>query len=191
MELTELLGDPTFKGKEFFRNNKFKKCIEFYKPLLGSNVLLDQEDIDIYLFSILRLNDVKEIIDTNHSKYIHFRDLRKLNDNHHDIFKLKCYQNYSKFGFGKYQGRTLIDVVKENPSYILWCIIKLYHFAIPNFYFADSILETDTLYLKSLEINLIKNLLITDLNNEQIESDNMFEEIPLPDGLNDLWWEVK
>lgn len=41
------------------------------------------------------------------------------------------YDTDAKFKFGRYRGKTIIEVFLLNPSYIDWCLRKINDFAIP------------------------------------------------------------
>lgn len=43
---------------------------------------------------------------------------------------MNMYKLTDEFNFGKYKGKTIEYVVKEEPSYIQWCILNLYTFYI-------------------------------------------------------------
>lgn len=45
---------------------------------------------------------------------------------------MKFYTLETEFTFGKFRGKTLIDVMNEDPSYLDWCLINLDHFYISN-----------------------------------------------------------
>ena len=43
---------------------------------------------------------------------------------------IKVYTQKSKLKFGKYKGKTVLDVVKDDPQYIVWCLSNLRSFLI-------------------------------------------------------------
>ena len=43
---------------------------------------------------------------------------------------IKVYTHKSKLKFGKYKGKTVLDVVKDDPQYIVWCLSNLRSFLI-------------------------------------------------------------
>ena len=43
---------------------------------------------------------------------------------------MRFYNFDTKFTFGKYEGKTLQEVIEIQPSYIEWCAINLDHFCI-------------------------------------------------------------
>jgi hypothetical protein len=45
---------------------------------------------------------------------------------------MKFYSLHTRFSFGKYQGKTLEDVILIQSSYIEWCSVNLDHFYIDN-----------------------------------------------------------
>ena len=49
---------------------------------------------------------------------------------------MKSYQLDTEFGFGKYEGQTLDEIIKTDLDYINWCLINLDHFVI-----SDEIVE--------------------------------------------------
>jgi hypothetical protein len=46
-------------------------------------------------------------------------------------FNMKSYAVNSLFSFGKYEGKSLRDVLEIQPSYLNWCVINLDHFFLP------------------------------------------------------------
>jgi hypothetical protein len=45
---------------------------------------------------------------------------------------MKFYELDTEFTFGKYEGKTLKDIINDDQSYIDWCINNLEHFYISN-----------------------------------------------------------
>lgn len=43
---------------------------------------------------------------------------------------MKYYASNSILNFGKYNGKKLCEIWKENPAYVEWCLINLDHFVI-------------------------------------------------------------
>lgn len=43
--------------------------------------------------------------------------------------KITTYKLTDKLPFGKHKGQTIRQVLQSDPSYILWCVEKLYRFA--------------------------------------------------------------
>ena len=80
-----------------------------------------------------------------------------------------------KIGFGKYAGYTVGEVLETEPHYLLWCIINLYHFAISNWIMMNKVFLKDELYLKALEINLLKNKLIEKWEDEKLRNDYSYD----------------
>lgn len=83
--------------------------------------------------------------------------------------KLMKYLSTYKIGFGNYTGDTIKEVLEKDPHYLLWCIVNLHHFAISNSLLMDKRFIEDELYLKAIEINLMKTKLIEDWTPEQDE----------------------
>lgn len=66
---------------------------------------------------------------------------------------MKFYSLETKFTFGKYQGKTISEVIELQMSYLDWCIINLEHFYLsdevfeqingisPNFHFSEQAQE--------------------------------------------------
>lgn len=68
---------------------------------------------------------------------------------------MKFYTLDSEFNFGKYEGKTVKEIIEIQPAYLDWCAINLDHF-----YISDEIIE---------EIKVIKpDFTITEEGNKNL-----------------------
>jgi len=77
-----------------------------------------------------------------------------------DIKKLILYQPFYNMHWGTYSGKLISDIFNEDAMYLLWCIINLNHFSTSNTLFLVKYIRNHQDYLKAMEINLIKHLII-------------------------------
>lgn len=68
--------------------------------------------------------------------------------------RVKEYQSNSIVKFGRYNGKTLSEIVDIEPDYIEWCIMHLDHFYISE-EAVESLVEINTDFTVSAEMQLI------------------------------------
>lgn len=94
-------------------------------------------------------NEIKDLWDHNLTKY------------QLDVKKLKTYYEWDIINWGKHSKKKISDILVIDPGYILWCIINLDHFAISyTFFLMKKSFRHSSLWIKAIEINLIKILII-------------------------------
>jgi hypothetical protein len=52
--------------------------------------------------------------------------------NTREFYKARIYDTNDVFDFGKYNGQTLISVIKSNPNYVIWCVLEVNRFFVSN-----------------------------------------------------------
>jgi len=74
--------------------------------------------------------------------------------------KLMSYKLSFRVHWGNYAENQIIDILRKNPEYILWCIQNLEHFAIDNIIFLFPFVRSEAEYYRALELNLVKKAII-------------------------------
>ena len=101
------------------------------------------------------------LVDNLISQYIEKTEKNEpVTEDEENAHKLIRYNISSKIGFGKYEGETVEEIIKNDPHYILWCIINLYHFSIGIFRLFNATLKKYSDFYIAVEINIIKGELI-------------------------------
>lgn len=61
---------------------------------------------------------------------------------------MKSYDLDTLFTFGKYEGKTLKEIIEQEPDYLDWCVINLDHF-----YLSDDMVEEITKINKNFKLS--------------------------------------
>lgn len=114
---------------------------------------------------------------------------------------MKFYDLDTEFSFGKYQGKSVRQIIELQLSYLNWCALNLEHFYMsenvieevrklkPNFSFSEKELQSlNTKYGKWKEKRTIKRF-----NREDRNSSNWLEDAAGtddPETMNDVYWNL-
>lgn len=84
------------------------------------------------------------------------------------------------FTFGKYKGQSLYSIIRNDPDYLLWCIINIEIFVIPITAFKAKQILTHPQFTVAFNRNLIKWKIIADLLpnliEEYLSSNNQWDD---------------
>ncbi|WP_165806010.1 exodeoxyribonuclease X C-terminal domain-containing protein [Marixanthomonas spongiae] len=168
-----------FYNPEAERKKHFLKMVQ-YEFKLGHfhlaekyiNLYLDNVDkkyygklIQFYLIILIKnhsLNYGKQTMYYNNLQMSKDRILEKLNNfielenSEIGLQKLMVYKFDYYIHWGKYDGSSIIDIMNDDPNYILWCILNLEHFIIELKLFLYKSIRKNKSYLSALEVNLTK-----------------------------------
>ena len=62
------------------------------------------------------------------------------------------------FNFGKYKGKTILQVIEENPAYIVWCIRNVNNFTIDDNLSKELCKQYDAHFRKYNQIQFINDI---------------------------------
>ncbi len=104
-----------------------------------------------------------------------------LSDYEDDVRKLIHYKSFYTIHWGINSGKSISEILINNPEYFLWSVVNLVHFSIDNnIFFMLHYFDVDSNYLKAIEINLIKHLIIekwgTDDDFTNTDEGNNFDD---------------
>ena len=171
-------------AKNKFFSEEYQEVIEVYEEHIHAGAEFDEDDIGLYLASLLLNNNPKTIIDRESPIYQKITHLQSLLDNilydedlPDELNNYTClYLNWSSniFEFGPYKGEPLLVVIKNDPEYVFHCIINIGYFFIDHSLFLNTNLQIQPNFFEALEHNLIKGIIYRDENhfNEPINLDN-------------------
>ena len=164
----------------------YTKALETFEKLFLMGGSLHRDDY--YFYSLLKNKDVEIEIDESHVFYKRLESLQNsFNEKYYkycesikrhnfsdeeilenckeftqeekEAYDLERHHDSTIVQFGKYAGKQLWDIIKEDPNYVLCCIINHHGFAISKGLLLHENLRIDQpLYVEAVEINLIKLL---------------------------------
>lgn len=73
------------------------------------------------------------------------------------VSTLTSFDMSDKIQWGRHKGRLISDIMRIDPTYILWCIFNLVNFCIDNVVFFIKDIRMDSNFIDALEINYCKN----------------------------------
>lgn len=183
----QLLNTYTEWGLSEFNESNYSRANELFEFCVKNQFVLSESRAIVYLKNKLMLLDPKTELSSNNSTYKRLQGLRdeynmKVERNYWEVIepmpftqselnvvKLIQYQGEYKIGFGKYNGESINNIIEINPDFIPSCIIFLEHFSVSNSLLINRKLSCSKMYLKAIEINLIKTILIEKWKNEADE----------------------
>ena len=102
---------------------------------------------------------------------------------------MKYYHLDTEFNFGKFEGKSLRDVLSLQPSYIDWCIVNLDHFYLNDQTYNEIIgLMPDFAFSSNARERLIEKQKLMETEND--DEDN-YEEFYDQDPYDDFDWEAE
>lgn len=189
----QLLNTYMEWGLSEFNESNYSRANELFEFCVKNQFVLSESRAIVYLTNKLLLIDPKTELSSNNSTYERLQGLRdeynmKVERNYWgviepmpftqselNVVKLIQYQGEYKIGFGKYNGESINNIIEINPDFILFCIIFLEHFSVSNYLLMNRNLSCSKMYLKAIEINLIKTILIEKWKNEADEESYLKE----------------
>jgi tetratricopeptide (TPR) repeat protein len=123
---------------------------------------LSVEDIEMYFDSLLKFKSLSTL-DSERSS---------LSERLRGSYPYHYYGPLSKVNFGKYKGKTIMEILDTEPDYISWCIISIDKFSVCDRAFLSKQLRSSTKFLTALEFNLMKALITIQYEGGQEEDDN-------------------
>lgn len=165
-----------------FNKGNYQECLCLMELFLRKYELDDENAIEAYLVSKLKTKDIKLNLDSKNPTYIKLKSLitnyeaklerkEEVTEEEENVYKMKQYSSMSKFAFGKYLDQEVYIVLEKDPRYILWCIVNLDHFVIENKLLINELFTSYSIYLKALEVNLIKTNLLKELHPKDFKND--------------------
>jgi tetratricopeptide (TPR) repeat protein len=173
--LSSGLKDALYCFNIFLQDHNFEYLYEvetYLKTLLKShdpNIVLDENSLIYQELDRLKTVYLEKISYSVPSCVLKHKDNPEPTEDEVNANKLMKYLPNYKIGFGNYAGNTIKEILEKDPHYLLWCIVNLHHFAIGNSLLMNKGFIEDELYLKAIEINLIKTKLVEDWTPEQDE----------------------
>ena len=93
-----------------------------------------------------------------------------------DVRKLIIYKQSYIVHWGINRGKSIVEILDRNPEYLIWCVVNLHHFSIDsNIFFRIHYYSDDSQYIKAIEINLIKHLIIEKWGTDDDDDFNNFD----------------
>ena len=91
---------------------------------------------------------------------------------------MKSYKHDTVFTFGRYEGQMLIDILKNNPTYLDWCIQKLDHFCIylEDIEYIKSIIPDLNISEEALSLLNTKNKICQEEEKERLKQNELREQ---------------
>jgi hypothetical protein len=131
---------------QYINNYEISKLIEYLHDEQFASCISE-----IYLFSLLKNNkDIRFMHNNlNFQRVYSFFSLEK---NYRKLYKYDTIIN-----FGLHKLSSINDVVKNDPSYIFWCIESIPDFYVTPQIIMEIILTNNTLPLKTIELNILKS----------------------------------
>lgn len=137
---------------------------------------IQKQIVDDYLEFIVKTNGLD--ISESNKLYLEYWDaIEAISTNLHNrrplsqylknVKALKIFKLTDSFHWGKHEGEKVNDVMFSQAGYILQCIINFEHFAIENSFFLVGYIQDYPQYLKAIETNLIKQLVIRNWNIDE------------------------
>lgn len=158
-------------AKESYKVRDYKKANNLFEKYIEDETELNEDDLYLYLLSLLKNNNQETSIDNTNQIYIRLDTLKslyskkvenqdELTEEEENANKLMEYQSNYRVGFGNYEGEILSSIINKDPKYVLWCIVNLDHFSINKALLSNPKLRNEPLFFSALEHNLIKEKII-------------------------------
>ena len=167
------LGEVMFKKK---KNIEFKDLYEKFIKLEGYERCIYRGKIhpDSYLSAILTLNNItKEDVNLHKyyfeelwSKYMSSSDKSRLTIEEKDLVEVKEYYMHDRIIFGKYNGKTIIEIVDVDSNYLMRTILTSARFCVTNLFFMIEEVKEHPFFCEALARNTAKRLFIFDRESE-------------------------
>ena len=137
-----------------------KLATDFLDIIIERNKLDISKSNQIYLDYWAAIEEISTIGNRSLSQYLK------------NVKSLKLFKLSNRMPWGIHEGETLNEIMITKAGYILRCILHFEHFAIEDSYFLLDYIQTYPEYLKAIEVNKIKQLVI---ESWQID-DNFWEQ---------------
>ena len=179
--------------KEDYKNalQAYNKFIDYLDPPLSEVEIPEIDDIvDDYISILIKLNDL-DISDNNpylmaldeiFSSIRRKRLFRKpLTEEEKNVSNMCSYGLDSQILYGKYNGCTIGELMIDDPSYLLWSIRNIDHFALENkCLLFPQFRKYYITHKKIFTLNILKNIAIIEHlagSDENYEADSDYYEV--------------
>lgn len=186
LQVSDIIGKhKREKAKKYFNDNKFDNAKIIYDELIHEGYDLKYDDLVFYLISTLKTKGAKIIIDENSVVYKKFekiinqeltadnfiKKILKLIEKYKfkKINNLKTYYWDDRLNFGKYEGKTIEDILEFDSEYLLWCVFNLHHFSLYTSILLISTFKNNMLLESAIIQNMLKQLIIQKYHLEKPE----------------------